>query len=68
MKEQIIEWMTGIPEESGSYLITVDGYFVTVDYYSTLRGWSYWEGRITAWRKLRDIKPYNGQRNEESEG
>lgn len=57
--ESTIKWQTGLPEETGSYLVSIGDRFVTTDYWKGLdQKWQYWDGEVTAWLKLRDIKPY----------
>ena len=57
--ESVIKWSTGRPEETGSYMVSVGGRFVTTDYWYCLKGkWQYWEGEVIAWCKLSDIEPY----------
>ena len=63
MKEQsIIHWQTGEPKESGSYLVFIKGEFsdyTTCAMYNTVTGWCHWKKEeITAWCKLRGIKPF----------
>lgn len=57
-----INWQTGEPKESGSYLVSIKSdYFelVTCATYNHLAGWRHWtEEEITAWCKLSDIEPY----------
>lgn len=62
MKESTIIWQTGEPTISGSYLITIKEDFVTCGNYSTIKGWSPWnDEEITAWCRLKEIKPYKKQ-------
>ena len=57
-----INWQTGEPKESGSYLVFVKGEFsdyTTCAMYNTVTGWCHWKKEeITAWCKLSDIEPY----------
>ena len=55
----IVEWETGEPKKTGTYLVSINGRFVTTDYWNCLKGrWVYWHSEVTAWCKLEDVKPY----------
>ena len=55
----VVDWQTGDPKESGSYLVTTEDEIVTPDYFSCLEmEWNHWPGEVVAWYKLKDIKPY----------
>ena len=63
MKQSIINWQTGEPKESGSYLVVLKDGKVYSDYFSTNsvlgKNWNVFSKTyITAWCKLSDIKPY----------
>lgn len=38
MSRSVVEWKTGKPEETGPYLVSVGGRFVTTDYWYCLKG------------------------------
>lgn len=58
MGESVIKWEVGKPAERGVYLVTVNGRFVATDSYGLNCGWQIWPGKVTAWCKISDIKPY----------
>lgn len=61
--ESIIKWQTGMPEQSGLYLVTLSTGEVTVmECYNPYTSSPYWlddEGEVVAWCDFKDIEPYN---------
>lgn len=63
-----IQWNTGIPKEEGEYLATIIDGRITVDRWlmpfpcnaedKDISVWDYYNGKVIAWCKLSDIKPY----------
>lgn len=63
--ESIIKWQTGMPEQSGLYLVTMSTGEVTVmECYNPYTSSPYWldeeeeEGEVVAWCDFKNIKPY----------
>lgn len=63
-QKSIINWQTGIPKESGEYLVSLEDGFVCRDkwrepcYDNDIAYWENNEGKVIAWCMLIDIKPY----------
>lgn len=62
MMESVIKWQTGIPEQSGLYLVTLSTGEVTVmEWYNPYTSSPYWlneEGEVVAWCDFKDVEPY----------
>lgn len=58
--ESIIKWQTGVPKETGKYLITLNSGRITIDtWYSSMKNWKiYGKQEILAWCSLSEIEPY----------
>lgn len=60
--ESKIKWQTGMPEQSGLYLVKLSTGEVTVmEYYNPYTSSPYWlneEGEVVAWCDFNSIKPY----------
>lgn len=62
--KSIINWQTGIPKESGEYLVSLKNGFVCRDewrepcYDNDIAYWKNCEGEVIAWCPLSDIEPY----------
>lgn len=59
-----IKWQTGLPEQSGRYLVTLSTGEVTVmEWYNPYTSQPYWldkeeEGKVIAWCDFESIEPY----------
>lgn len=65
MKKSEIKWQTGMPEQTGLYLVTLStGEVIAMVYNNRFASSPYWfgeeneEGTVIAWCKLSDIEPY----------
>ena len=61
MKESVIKWKTGKPEETGKYLVQMKDHEMIVDFnfWNNLsNSWMFYDASVVAWCKLSDIEPY----------
>lgn len=59
--ESTIKWKTGVPEETGDYLVQMKNHemIFDVNFWSNLsNSWLFDDALVVAWCKLSDIKPY----------
>lgn len=66
-----IKWQTGLPEQSGLYLVTMSTGEATVqEWYNPYTSSPYWvdeekeEGEVVAWCDFKDVEPYKEKTDE----